>query len=45
MWWHRTVIPALGRQRQEDQKFKVIFDYLMSIRPTQDTKTLSLKTC
>jgi hypothetical protein len=32
--WHMPVIPALGRGRQEDQKFKFIFSYIVSSRLT-----------
>lgn len=28
-----SVIPALGRQRLEDQKFKVILSYILGSRP------------
>lgn len=30
--WHMPKIPALGRERQEDQKFKVIFGYTVNSR-------------
>lgn len=26
-WWYTPIILAPGKQRQEDQKFKVILDY------------------
>ena len=26
-WWYQPGLPALGRQRQEDPKFKVILNY------------------
>lgn len=36
-WWPTSVIPALGRQRREDEEFKAIFDYRVSSRPTWET--------
>lgn len=33
--------PYRGGGRQEDQKFKVIIDYIVSSKPAWDTKTLS----
>jgi hypothetical protein len=33
-WWYMSVIPALKRLRQEDQRFKAILDYIASLRPT-----------
>lgn len=33
-WRHIPVVPALGRWRQEDEKFKIIFSYIASLRPT-----------
>ena len=33
--WCVTVIPALGRQKQEDQEFKAILDYM---RPSHQRK-------
>jgi hypothetical protein len=32
-WWCTPVISALGRQRQKDQKPKVVFNYIVSLRP------------
>lgn len=36
VWWWKTEIPALWRQRWEDKKFKVkfkvIFDYIVRLR-------------
>jgi hypothetical protein len=29
VWWHTLVIPAFGRQRKEDQEFKVILDHIV----------------
>ena len=29
VWWHTLVIPAFGRQRNEDQEFKVILDHIV----------------
>lgn len=40
MWWHLTLTLVLGRQRKEDQEFKVNFDNIFSLRLP---KTLSLK--
>lgn len=35
-WWHKLVIPALGRLKQEDgHKFKVSLGYIVSSRPIQ----------
>ena len=31
-WWHRLVMPELGRQRQEDQEFKVILNSVACLR-------------
>lgn len=35
VWWHMCVKAALGRWRQEDQKFKfkVILDYVVNLKP------------
>lgn len=30
-WWHMSRIPALGRWRWENQEFKGIFSYLVSL--------------
>lgn len=30
VWWYILAIPALGREKQEDQKFKVIPSSLVS---------------
>jgi hypothetical protein len=30
--WLRLAIPALARWKQEDQKLKVIFDYIRSLK-------------
>lgn len=37
-WWFKPVIPALGRHRREDQKFKVICSISCS-RPAQDSQS------
>jgi hypothetical protein len=29
-WWYMSVIPALGRLRQEDSKFKVSLGYIIT---------------
>lgn len=31
-WWLRPVILALGRWRQEDEEFKIIYSYIMSLK-------------
>jgi hypothetical protein len=31
VWWYMSVIPALGRLRQEDHEFSVSLDYI--VRP------------
>jgi hypothetical protein len=28
MWWYIPVIPAFRRQKQKDQKFNIILDYV-----------------
>jgi hypothetical protein len=33
VWWHIPIIPALGKQRQEDYEFKTLLGYLVSSRP------------
>jgi hypothetical protein len=38
-----TYDTILGRWRQEDQKFKVILDYIMSLRPAKLQEVLSQK--
>lgn len=40
--WHIPVILALGKQKEEDQEFKVIFGYTVSSRLAWATKDLSL---
>ena len=30
-----TIIPVLGKWRQGDQKFKVILDYIINLRPAR----------
>lgn len=32
-WWYLSAISALGRWRQKGQEFKVIFSYLVTLRP------------
>ena len=34
----KVVIPALGSQKKKTQKFEVILGYLVSLRPTWDTR-------
>jgi hypothetical protein len=41
--WHTPAIPALGRNRQEDQKLEVILCYTGSLKAGWDTKTLPQK--
>lgn len=36
-WWHTPIISALGRQRQDNQKFKAILGYILSLRPAWTT--------
>lgn len=31
-WWCTAVIPARRRQTQEDHKFKVLFEYVLSLK-------------
>jgi hypothetical protein len=31
-WWHISVIPALGRLRQENSEFKSNLGYIVSLR-------------
>jgi hypothetical protein len=39
MWWHLPLIPALGRQRQEDLcKFQASLIYIVSFRTARDTQ-------
>lgn len=40
--WHITVIPALGTWK-ENQEFKVIFDYIASLRPAWAAGDLVIK--
>lgn len=41
-WWHRPEVPACNRWMQEDQKLKIGFSYLGSLRSAQDSwETLS----
>jgi hypothetical protein len=32
VWWYTSVIPALGRKRQEDLEFKAILGYIENSR-------------
>lgn len=41
--WGILVIPELGKWRQEDQKFNIIFTYLVCSRPDWATYILSKK--
>ena len=34
-WWHWLAIPVLGKQRQGDQKSKVILSYIGNSRPAR----------
>ena len=43
MWHYADVIPALGRGRQEDQKFKVILSYIGSLRLTWERDSVFKK--
>jgi hypothetical protein len=38
VWWCTPVIPALRRQRQEDQKFRVILSNISSGRAAWSTR-------
>ena len=31
VWWHLSIVLALRKYRHEDQKFKVIFNYIVSL--------------
>lgn len=42
--WDMSVIPVPERQRQEDQKFKVIFHYVVSLKASLGYMRLSQKT-
>lgn len=33
MWWYTPIILPITRWRQEDQKVKVIFSYMVSSKP------------
>lgn len=37
VWWLTPLLPALEKQRQEDEKFKVIFGYALSLKPARVT--------
>jgi hypothetical protein len=41
VWWHRSIIPALGRLRQEDGKFKTSLGYI--VRPCLKNKNQILR--
>lgn len=42
-WWLTCVIPALGRWQSEDQKIKVIFSCIESLKTSWASQDLSLK--
>lgn len=42
-WWPKLVIPARRRQRQKEQKSKVILGYKVSVRPARTTWNLPQK--
>jgi hypothetical protein len=39
-WWHTSVIPALGRPKQEDCEFEVSLGYIVSETLSQKKKKL-----
>jgi hypothetical protein len=41
VWWHTSVIPALGRYRQEDQEFKASLGFSEKKKKERKKKTLS----
>lgn len=36
VWWSMSIIPAFGKYTKNDQEFKVILDYTMSLKPVWD---------
>ena len=37
MWWYLAVIPAHEEKKQEDQEFKAILGYIVSLKPAWGT--------
>jgi hypothetical protein len=37
VWWYRSIIPALGSLRQEDEEFGTSTSYIKSSRPACGT--------
>lgn len=36
VWWYMSIIPAFGKYMKNDQEFKVILDYTLSLKPVWD---------
>lgn len=43
MWWGMAIIPVLGREKQEDQRFKVVLCTSVSLEQPELHETLSQK--
>lgn len=43
VWWHLSIVLALRKYRHEDQKFKVIFNYTVSLSPDWTSRDSILK--
>lgn len=40
VWEYMPILPTLGKWRKENQMFKVIFEYIVSLRPIWATRDL-----